>query len=600
MAEQETTEVKIGKKRKRRESEWKQNQAKKLRNSGKPYESRSKRIKIARGREMKIACGQKCKLKCFSKFSEEQRKKIFEAYWNMGSLQRQRDFIANSMQKITPKYRYVREGSTRRANNAFYFQLSREERIRVCKLFFKNTLDITDRVIRTVIDKQNVQVSNIIQQDLRGKHKNHKKVDEEIKESVRKHISSIPSIESHYMRAHTTRRFIDGSKSVAEIYRDYVADRKKNNLPFAHYITFYRMFTLEFNISFFNPKKDQCETCVAFQNATGEDQDKLRPKYEDHLLEKDLARQEKQGDKENVNKNLIVACYDLQAVFQCPKGEISVYYYKSKLNVLNLTVYEMRSHNVDCFIWHEAEGDRGVNEIGTCIYKYIEQVAQRSTEDIEIIFYTDNCGGQQKNRFMISMYLYAISKFQNIKSIQHKFLITGHTQNEGDSVHSIIERQVKRTLKSGPVYTPDQFVSIVRSAKKNGPPYHITEMSHEEFFDIKDLSSKIMQPTLRNTDNEDFRISDLKVIKVDKEHPSSFFYKFSYSSEEFQEVELKKNNRRTTSRNANKLEENIREIQLRPAFTKKPSISERKKADLMDLVKKNHIPRIYKTFFESL
>ena len=37
------------------------------------------------------------------------------------------------------------------------------------------------------------------------------------------------------------------------------------------------------------------------------------------------------------------------------------------------------------------------------------------------------------------------------ENLTHKFLIKGHTQNEGDSVHSLIERKTKQALKSGPV-----------------------------------------------------------------------------------------------------------------------------------------------------
>lgn len=63
------------------------------------------------------------------------------------------------------------------------------------------------------------------------------------------------------------------------------------------------------------------------------------------------------------------------------------------------------------------------------------------------------------------MYLYA-GQHLKIKSISHKFLIKGHTQNEGDSVHSVIEKSVTRALKSGPVYVPAQFITLIQNAKK--------------------------------------------------------------------------------------------------------------------------------------
>ena len=63
------------------------------------------------------------------------------------------------------------------------------------------------------------------------------------------------------------------------------------------------------------------------------------------------------------------------------------------------------------------------------------------------------------------MYLYAVTTL-NINSIIHKFLIRGHTQNEGDAAHSVIEKNIKRAKKSGPIYVPDQYVSLIRTAKK--------------------------------------------------------------------------------------------------------------------------------------
>lgn len=71
--------------------------------------------------------------------------------------QKQRQFIQNNMEPIQPKYRYVREGGIRKKrdnNNAFYFMLN-GKRVRVCKLFFKRTLNINDSPIRTVHNKKN-------------------------------------------------------------------------------------------------------------------------------------------------------------------------------------------------------------------------------------------------------------------------------------------------------------------------------------------------------------------------------------------------------------------------------------------------------------
>lgn len=91
---------------------------------------------------------------------------------------------------------------------------------------------------------------------------------------------------------------------------------------------FNRIFNGELNIAFYQPKKDQCEDCVAYNNATGEDKNRLRPKYENHLKEKELSRIEKAKDKSDAEdkESTIVAVYDLQAVMPCPRGDMSNFY----------------------------------------------------------------------------------------------------------------------------------------------------------------------------------------------------------------------------------------------------------------------------------
>lgn len=61
----------------------------------------------------------------------------------------------------------------------------------------------------------------------------------------------------------------------------------------------------------------------------------------------------------------------------------------------------MLTKNATCFVWHEGLGKRGVNELGKCVYKYLEEVA-RNGEEKEIIFYSDNCLGEQKNRYVFA------------------------------------------------------------------------------------------------------------------------------------------------------------------------------------------------------
>lgn len=161
------------------------------------------------------------------------------------------------------------------------FSLSSTQRLLECvRLFFKATLDINDKVIRTVIKKKDER--GFIELDLRGKHDNHITVSPEIKNSMREFIQNIPRIESHYLRAKTSREFIESSKSIADLYHDYKESREAENLEFGSKIMFYRIFNTEFNIAFFNPKKDQCDVCDSFLNADENGKRDLVQAYNTH------------------------------------------------------------------------------------------------------------------------------------------------------------------------------------------------------------------------------------------------------------------------------------------------------------------------------
>lgn len=114
-----------------------------------------------------------------------------------------------------------------------------------------------------------------------------------------------------------------------------------------------------------------------------------------------MLRQEKQNDKNKASGENIVAVYDLQVVLPIPKGNVSVFHYKRKLNCLNFTVTNLTTKQT------ESTGRRGSDEIGSCILKFINKKLSGVNDDsvINITFYTDNWGCQNKNKFIIALYV---------------------------------------------------------------------------------------------------------------------------------------------------------------------------------------------------
>lgn len=563
-----------------------------LRNTGQAYFT-SKGGKYVPPKKLQQPCSDKCKLKCSTKFTQLEREEIFKNYWSQGNIDLQRNFISRCMSTINPKYRYPTESRPHRnLNHAFYLE-NNGKKIRICKKFLVATLGITNRSIRTVISKSQ---DGFLANDERGKHKNHLTISNELKESVRTHIKTIPVIESHYTRAKTSKNYIEGGKTITQLYEDYKKERESQNLDFVKFPIYRQIFNYEFNLAFFKPKKDLCQFCETYKNSNDEEKEQKKSEYQSHHEEKELSRKEKDTDKSKIDESNFVACFDLQAALPTPKGEVSVFYYKSKLLTYNFTICELQKQGlgtINSFIWHEGEGKRGSNEIGSCLISFLNNLSNSSESNkLNMIFYSDNCGGQCKNKFIVTCYIYAVSRFK-FESITHKFLVVGHTQNEGDCAHSLIERGIKRSLRCGPVYVPSQYSAILRTSKKTGKPIKVFELDHESFFDIKDLTEQVATNFNMDESGEKFNFHDICMIKVKKQHPNKFFFKTSYKEQEFRSVNVKSTKTRRSL-------VNFDTIDLKKAYSGSIPISKRKFDDLESLVANKTIPNCHADFYHSL
>lgn len=343
-------------KRQKNIHEWKQIKSKRLKNSGQEYVT--KRGKTVQAKLIGPPCKDTCRLSCSNKISFEMRNTIFKNYWELGTHQRQREFLASCVKKIQPVTRRIKvtanstcDKPPRKPNSSYYFMINGHE-VRVCKIFLLNTLSIGEKTLRNVADKISDNPLYIMTPvDNRGKHGKQCKLSDELVQSVRDHINSIPRVESHYLRSNTSREFIDGSLTVAELHRSYKTLRQAVGKDAVNYDAYHRIFSNDFNIGLFVPRKDQCDECEAYKNAV--DKEPLLAKHELHLEEKNLSRLELQKDIEKckiIDNHSIIAIFDLQAVLPCPVGQSSAFFYKSKINCYNFTV-RMFSYFVIKFIF---------------------------------------------------------------------------------------------------------------------------------------------------------------------------------------------------------------------------------------------------------
>uniref|UniRef100_A0A336L7N8 CSON004503 protein n=1 Tax=Culicoides sonorensis TaxID=179676 RepID=A0A336L7N8_CULSO len=513
------------KKRKAIPETWHINLRKKARLSGQSYYDSCGTIKPMK--IMSPPCPKSCQFRCSERVSESVRQDFFNKYHCLESTQQKWEFIlrftrTDNVQKIKLNAK-VRRHCSRKFFIATGLQTyPSEEFVKVCKTMFLNTLSISDSVIRKAFEKI-TNKNGVLNDDLRG---NLIRTVSELKqkqcELVHKHINSFPTVDSHYCREKNTKKYLNNELSVAKMYKlyeDFVSDPVLKVSERA-----YRdIFNVDFDLHFHTLKKDACDTCSQYQYASQVQKQNLESKFLFHLSQKDAARALKNQYKEESLKSKgesICAIFDYQKGITLPRAEASSFYYKRKLTVHNFTIFDTRSKQAFNFMYDESVTGSGPNEVSSALYNFILSNVKLGVK--KFIFVSDNCPGQNRNKFLYAFYAYCAAKL-NIQ-IQHLFLVTGHTQSEVDNVHSVIERSLKKKT----VFAPDQLYEIVQNSSKNHA-YRVIKLGFKDILDFKNLvSSKTFS---KAADKKPLKISNVCELRVDGKNPFTFQYKYQYDSE---------------------------------------------------------------------
>lgn len=191
--------------------------AKQLRNEGKSYISKSGKLISARVLRKLEAC----RKNCASKISYDQQKEIHKAYWTHGSYRLRRAAVAALIELQTTKTikRFKSAVNPRRRDYSYnYFLEVNTEKISVCQKCFRFTLCESEQFIKSVV-KAKIEGTGFT--DMRGRHKNARKLSSNKQNEIIEFINSFPSYESHYSRRDTSLRYLPSDLSVAAMHRLY-------------------------------------------------------------------------------------------------------------------------------------------------------------------------------------------------------------------------------------------------------------------------------------------------------------------------------------------------------------------------------------------
>ncbi|KAF6203203.1 hypothetical protein GE061_003621 [Apolygus lucorum] len=254
-------------------------------------------------------------------------------------------------------------------------------------------------------------------------------------------------------------------------------------------------------LSIYTPRKDRCDTCIQFEiNKT-----LSKEAFDAHRAMKDMARAEKENDKNLAKQGLIhVICCDVMKVTLLPITDASSSYYKMKLAMHNFTVYNLANHEAVCYWFCETEANLVASTFASCLVSFLNDLLDTGLKDVTI--YSDGCPYQNRNNVLSNALLH-FSMERNIV-INQKYLEKGHTQMEGDSVHSTIEHVLNKTK----VYLPYELLQITERARKE-PPYKAKLLSYDFF---KNYAANFIYDSIRPGNKpSDPVVNDIRQIQYD-------------------------------------------------------------------------------------
>ena len=299
-------------------------------------------------------------------------------------------------------------------------------------------------------------------------------ITQEDKAFLSKWLEGLPVVPSHYCRntpSYQNKRFLEPGTTIANLHHEY----RKAAEQGGHRSVCIKIFSETFhdlNYSVFIPRKDQCDICVSTKHGNTDE-----ATYKAHIQAKNDAREEKAKDKDDESSKTSVWTVDVQAVLLCPKTRASAMYYKTKLQVHNLSFFNLKTREGYCYVWDETQGDVNSEMFAYLQYQHFCDVLDAHPEIKEVIIWSDGCTYQNRNTNLANSLLH-LAITRGVKIVQ-KYLVVGHTQMEVDSMHSSIERKI-----IGDMYLPHDYIVVMESARMRPSPYIVKQVSHDQILKL--------------------------------------------------------------------------------------------------------------------
>ncbi|KAF6210309.1 hypothetical protein GE061_013413 [Apolygus lucorum] len=393
------------------------------RNSGQPYV-----FKALTDGSTKAVCGKsgpveatcKCVFACKS-ITVEARTDIFKKFWSFRNYEAQQNFLLRMIERDNiGRRRHGKydpghpEQSRKQHTHRFFLLLPGNSKVQVCRKTFCSTFAIGEKRARLLAEKAGT--SDVVKEKRGG---NRPRRDLTWKTKVIAFILQIPARESHYGREKSDKKFLSPDLNIRKLHSAFLEKHKlSQEKPPVSRQWFNLIFRKHFSLRFGPPRVDTCPKCDLYNVEIKKakklpDRRKFQCLLEIHHRKAEAAIQKMKNDRKLASNSVypLVLAFDLQKQFYLPALTHTQMYYSRQLACVNFGIHKEDSGEAFFYFWSEVEGRRGCNEIG--LFDYV--TSNLRTEKRNAIFWSDNCGGQNKNQGILAM-----RTFQNEKMVKSK------------------------------------------------------------------------------------------------------------------------------------------------------------------------------------
>ncbi|GFN99558.1 hypothetical protein PoB_002606400 [Plakobranchus ocellatus] len=245
----------------------------------------------------------------------------------------------------------------------------------------------------------------------------------------------------------------------------------------------------------------------------------------------DRARAEKDEDKKSAlslhDESMSVWTFDTQSVILCPQTKASALYFRTKLQVHNLTFYNNCTRDSFCYYWDESEGELKAGNFASLQYYHFKTFLASNPHIKTLVLWSDGCLYQNKNACLANCY--SQLALESKVDLFQKYLAVGHTQMECDSMHSVIERNMVCDI-----HTPNDLRIVMETARRNPSPYFVKQIKHTDF--------KTMSTSRFNSIRPGRKAGDSVVTQLSHIHYTStgqILYKVFHENEDWRNLPVR-------------------------------------------------------------